>query len=88
MCLAVPGKILEILGDDPLQRRGRVNFGGVVKEVILTFVPDAGVGDYVIVHVGVAISRLDEAEARRVLEFLEDTEDVPETDPGAIGPSP
>ena len=88
MCLAVPGKILEILGDDPLQRRGRVSFGGVVKEVILAFVPDAGVGDYVIVHVGVAISRLDEAEARRVLEFLEDTGEAPEAEPGSTGSSP
>lgn len=88
MCLAVPGKILEIVGDDPLQRRGRVSFGGVVKEVILAFVPDAGVGDYVIVHVGVAISRLDEAEARRVLEFLEDTEEAPDAEPGAMGLSP
>lgn len=88
MCLAVPGKILEILGDDPLQRRGRVSFGGVVKEVILAFVPDAGVGDYVIVHVGVAISRLDEAEARRVLEFLEDAGEAPEADPGSLGSSP
>ncbi len=75
MCLAVPGKILSITGDDPLQRRGRVSFGGVVKEVILTFVPEAQVGDYVVVHVGVAISRLDEAEARRVWEFLEETEE-------------
>jgi hydrogenase expression/formation protein HypC len=67
MCLAVPGRILTISGDDPLLRVARVSFGGVVREVNLAFVPEAGVGDYVLVHVGFALNRLDEEEAERVL---------------------
>ncbi|MBM3321480.1 MAG: HypC/HybG/HupF family hydrogenase formation chaperone [Candidatus Eisenbacteria bacterium] len=70
MCLAVPGKIRSISGDDPLTRMGKVDFGGVVKDVALAYVPEAGVGDYVIVHVGFAISTLDEEEARKTLELL------------------
>jgi hydrogenase expression/formation protein HypC len=71
MCLAVPGKILTIAGDDPLTRTGRVSFGGIIKEVNLAYTPEARLGDYVIVHVGFAISTLDETEARRVFEYLE-----------------
>jgi hydrogenase expression/formation protein HypC len=70
MCLAVPGRILDITGDDPLTREGRVDFGGVVRVTNLAFVPEAEVGDYVLVHVGFAITVLDEAEAARVLESL------------------
>lgn len=70
MCLAIPGKIESILDDDPLMRRGKVNFGGIVKEVNLAYVPEAVVGDYVIVHVGFALSRLDESEANQVFEYL------------------
>jgi len=70
MCLAVPGKIVEILGDDPAIRAARVDFGGIEKQVQLAFVPEAAVGDYVLVHVGFAISRIDEAEARQVFEYL------------------
>lgn len=70
MCLAIPGKILSITGDTPLQRAGRVSFDGIVKEVNLACVPEARTGDYVIVHVGVAISRVDEGEAQRTLEYL------------------
>ena len=70
MCLAIPGKILSIAGDEPLQRSGRVSFGGVVKEVNLAYVPDAAIGDYVIVHVGFALSKVDEAEAQQVFEYL------------------
>lgn len=70
MCLAVPGRILSVVGEDPLQRLGRVTFGGIVKEVNLACVPEARVGDYVIVHVGLAISTVDEEEARRTLDFL------------------
>jgi hydrogenase expression/formation protein HypC len=71
MCLAVPGKLLTVTDTEPLRRTGRVSFGGMVKEVNLAYVPEAKVGDYVIVHVGFAISTLDEAEARRVFEYLE-----------------
>jgi hydrogenase expression/formation protein HypC len=71
MCLAVPGRVLtaDAAGDGAptALRMGRVDFGGVVKEVCLEYVPEAAVGDYVIVHVGFAIARLDEAEAERSL---------------------
>jgi len=72
MCLAIPGKILSVSGGDPLSRVGRVSFGGMVKEINLAYVPEARPGDYVIVHVGFAISRLDEAEAARVFEYLQE----------------
>jgi hydrogenase expression/formation protein HypC len=69
MCLAVPGEILSVT-EAAWCRRGRVRFGGVVREVLLDFVPDAVVGDYVMVHVGIAISRIDAAEAECTLELL------------------
>ncbi len=68
MCLAVPGRIEQIDGEDPLSRVGKVDFGGVRKEVFMAYVPEARVGDYVIVHAGFAISVLDEEEARLTLE--------------------
>jgi hydrogenase expression/formation protein HypC len=71
MCLAVPGRIETIAGDDPLERRGQVDFGGVRREIQLVFVPEARAGDWVLVHVGFAISTLDETEAARVLDALE-----------------
>lgn len=66
MCLAVPGRIEEIY-EDLGTRMGRINFGGVIKAVCLAYLPDAQVGDYTIVHVGFAISRLDEASAQETL---------------------
>ena len=71
MCLAIPGRVLSTAGDDPLTRIARVDFGGVVKEINLAFTPEAGIGDYVLVHVGFAITVIDEAEAARVFEHLE-----------------
>jgi hydrogenase expression/formation protein HypC len=71
MCLAVPGKILSITGEDPLLKTGKVSFGGVVKEVSLAYVPEAEVGQYAIVHVGFAISIVDESEAQKTLDYLE-----------------
>ena len=71
MCLAVPGKVLSITGDDPLLRCGRVSFGGVIKQVSLAYVPDVEVGQYVIVHVGFALSIVDEAEAEETLNYLQ-----------------
>ena len=76
MCLAVPGKILEMKGDDPLTRTGRVSFGGIVKEINLAYVPEAKIGDYVIVHVGFALSVLDEIEARKTLEYLQEMDEL------------
>jgi len=70
MCLAVPGQVLNV-ADDPL-RTATVSFGGVTKSISLAFVPDAGVGDYVIVHVGFAISKLDEEAAQRTLQTYAD----------------
>lgn len=72
MCLAVPGKIVSITGDDPLMRSGKVSFGGILKQVSLAYVPEAKVGDYVIVHVGFAISLVDEAEAEQTLADLQE----------------
>ncbi len=73
MCLAVPGKIISITGntDDPLTRVGKVNFGGIVKDVNFAYVPEARVGEYVIVHVGFALNTVDEAEANQVFEYLQ-----------------
>ena len=70
MCLAIPGLIIEVGADDSLMRMGKVDFGGVIREVCLAYVPEAGIDDYVIVHTGFAISQLDEAEARETLELL------------------
>ncbi len=70
MCLAIPGKIISVTGDDTLARTGKVDFGGIQKDVNLACVPEANVGDYVIVHVGFAISRVDESEANEVFEYL------------------
>ena len=78
MCLAVPGKILDIHDEDPVMRSGRVAFGGIVKEVNLSLVPLAGVGEYVIVHVGIAISRLDQEEAERTFAYLEEIGELDE----------
>ncbi len=73
MCLAVPGKIVAIQqGETPLQRTGQVSFGGVVKTISLTYVPEAEIGNYVYVHVGVALSVVDEGEAARVFEYLDE----------------
>jgi hydrogenase expression/formation protein HypC len=76
MCLAVPGKLISITGEDPFQRSGKVSFGGVMKDVSLACLPEAQVGDYVIVHVGMAISRLDEAEANEVFMYLKQIDEA------------
>ena len=70
MCLAVPGKIISIDGADPVFRNGKVSFGGIQKNINLAYVPEAKIGDYVLVHVGFAISTIDEAEAQEVFEYL------------------
>lgn len=78
MCLAVPGKIESIEGTDPILRAGKVNFGGIRKTVNLAYVPEATIGDYVIVHVGFAISIVDEQEARQVFEYLKEMDELEE----------
>ena len=70
MCLAIPGKVVTISGDDPLTRMGRIDFSGVIKQASLAYVPEVGIGDYVIVHVGFALSKVDEAEAQKVFSYL------------------
>ena len=72
MCLAIPGKIETIDNDVEETRAGTVSFGGIRKSVSLALVPDAGIGDYVIVHAGFAIARLNEKEAYQVFELLSD----------------
>lgn len=74
MCLSVPGQVVDI-GEDNGLRMGRVSFAGVVKQVCLEHVPEALPGDFVLVHVGFALARIDEAEARRVFELLEQLEE-------------
>jgi hydrogenase expression/formation protein HypC len=69
MCLAIPGRVESIDPSDPDLRMARVRFGGIIKQVSLAYTPEACVGDYVIVHVGFAISRLNEAEAQQVFEY-------------------
>jgi hydrogenase expression/formation protein HypC len=71
MCLAVPGKVVSILGDDPAFRNGNIDFCGIRKTVNLAFTPEVQPGDFVMVHVGFAISRVDEEEARRTFRYLE-----------------
>ena len=83
MCLAVPGKVMETFTENDL-RMGRVDFSGVTKKVCLAHVPEALVGDFVLVHVGHALSRIDPAEAARVFAFLEtlgELRELGESDP-------
>lgn len=77
MCLAVPGKLISSSGEG-LNRTGRVSFNGVVKETSLAYVPEAQLGDYVIVHVGFALSIVDADEAQRVFSYLADMGDLDE----------
>ena len=79
MCLAVPGKLISTNGEG-LERTGRVSFGGVIKEVSLAYVPEANIDDYVIVHVGFALSTVDQAEAQRVFAYLEELGELGELD--------
>lgn len=75
MCLGIPGQVKQVWGQDGLLT-GQVDFAGAVREVCLSYVPDVRVGEYVIVHVGFAISKVDEAEAHRTLEVLRDMGDL------------
>jgi hydrogenase expression/formation protein HypC len=79
MCLAIPGKIISISKqEDETFLQGKVSFGGIVKEVNLCMVPEANVGDYVLVHVGVAINKVDEDEARQTFEYLKQMGEIDE----------
>ena len=70
MCLAVPGRVLSVEGEDPAFRTGRVDFCGVYKTVNLALTPEVVAGDFVLVHVGIAVSKVDEAEAARTYLYL------------------
>ncbi|MCX6641657.1 MAG: HypC/HybG/HupF family hydrogenase formation chaperone [bacterium] len=76
MCLAVPGKIVSIDDQDSVMRMGKVSFGGIIKNVNLAYVAEAGVGDWVIVHAGFALNKLDESEALQVFEYLQQIGDL------------
>lgn len=67
---------MSISGDDPLTRMGRINFGGIIKEASLAYVPEVVIGDYVIVHVGFALSKVDEDEAQKVFEYLRQMDEL------------
>ena len=82
MCLAIPGKVLSV--EEGPGRLARVQFGGIARMASLDLVPEAGVGDYVLVHVGFAISKIDEEEARKTMEALEQLADLQEE----LGPGP
>jgi hydrogenase expression/formation protein HypC len=76
MCLAVPGKILNIAEINEFERMGKVSFGGIIKGINLSYVPEAKVDDYVIVHVGFALSVIDEDEAKKVFEYLKEIDEI------------
>jgi hydrogenase expression/formation protein HypC len=78
MCLAVPGKLTQVSDVEPLLRSGRVDFGGIFKDVCLAVLPEAVPGDYVLVHAGIAIARIDEQEAFRVLDYLREIDGLEE----------
>jgi hydrogenase expression/formation protein HypC len=77
MCLAIPGKVVETFEQGGM-RMGKVQFGGIVREACLDYVPETQVGEYVLVHVGFAISRIDEAEAERTYQALRDLDQLTE----------
>jgi hydrogenase expression/formation protein HypC len=81
MCLAIPGKVIETLESDGM-KMAKVSFGGMVKQVCLEYTPDAAPGDYVLVHVGFALSRIDEAEAQRTYRLLEELGQLGELEDG------
>jgi hydrogenase expression/formation protein HypC len=83
MCLAVPGKIISVSGED-IARQARVDFGGITKEVNLAYVPQAQIGEYVLVHVGFAISVVDEEEAGKVFGYLREMGELGEL--GVLSP--
>lgn len=76
MCLAIPGNIVSIEGNDPLLRTGKVNFGGIIKNVNLAYVPEAKIDDYVLVHVGFAINTIDEEEAQKIFQYLKEMDEL------------
>jgi hydrogenase expression/formation protein HypC len=83
MCLGIPGKLLEITEQDSLPM-GKVEFGGIVKDICLAYVPEAQVGEYVLVHVGFAISIIDEQEAAEIFSYIEQIGELSELQDDAL----
>ena len=81
MCLGIPGRVVALYHEHDLLM-GKIDFGGVRKEACLATVPDAAIGDYVLIHVGFALAKIDEAEARRVFSYLEQMDEL-----GELGPA-
>ena len=81
MCLAVPGKIVSIDESNPELKMAKVNFSGVSKEVCIQWLPDVAVGDYVLVHVGFALNKIDEKDAEETLRILREMGDIEEENP-------
>ena len=86
MCLAIPGKVLEIVTNDEGVRVGRAEFGGIVKQVCLEYTPEVTPGDFVLVHVGFALSKVDEAEAVRTYRLLEEMKQLGELETPSLEP--
>jgi hydrogenase expression/formation protein HypC len=80
MCLAIPGRLIEVTEDAHGVRMGKANFGGIVKQVCLEYTPEVNAGDYVLVHVGFALGKVDEDEAARTYKLLEEMEQLAELD--------
>jgi hydrogenase expression/formation protein HypC len=78
MCLAIPGKLIEIAYDSQGVRMGKANFGGIVKQVCLEYTPEVNPGDYVLVHVGFALGKVDEEEAARTYKLLAELDQLSE----------
>jgi hydrogenase expression/formation protein HypC len=80
VCLAIPGRLIEVSENAHGVRMGKANFGGIVKQVCLEYTPEANAGDYVLVHVGFALGKVDEDEAARTYKLLEEMEQLAELD--------
>jgi hydrogenase expression/formation protein HypC len=87
MCLAIPGKLLEISQDAQGVRMGKANFGGIIKQVCLEYTPEVNAGDYVLVHVGFALGKVDEAEAERTYRALAELDQLGELEIPEFGTS-
>jgi hydrogenase expression/formation protein HypC len=81
MCLGIPGKVVEIFQAEGTMPMGKVDFSGITKEICLVYLPDVVVGDYVLVHVGFAISKIDEAEAAEIFSYIDQIGELSELDP-------
>ncbi len=88
MCLAIPGKLIEIARDSNGVRMGKANFGGIVKQVCLEYTPEVEMGDYVLVHVGFALSKVNEEEAARTYQLLDEMKQLGELDTPDLDDNP